>query len=264
MTTPLIKLSTAAIKSLAEAIRCGRLSSPYSDISLRDYAPVTDSSEIASELQRLSKSGVDSANMVYVLDAIAAERARNQPVEDMVELVWTGPKSIQSATRDTGVVVREMFTNADEDVLIAAYAVYQGKRIFKELADRMDALPRLRVRMFLNITRAYQDQRSEAELLREFAELFRRNDWPGQRQPEVFYDPRALTSETGGRAALHAKCVVVDGSAAFVTSANFTEAAQDRNIEAGVFVRIPSFAAALVGQFDNLISYGHIRRVPSI
>ena len=181
-----------------------------------------------------------------------------------MELVWTGPESIQSATRDTGVVVREMFANAREDVLIAGYAVYQGKRIFKELADRMDAMPRLRTRMFLNITRAYQDQRSDAELLREFGESFRQNDWPGQRQPEVFYDPRGLSSETGGRAALHAKCVVVDGSAAFVTSANFTEAAQDRNIEAGVLVRIPSFAGALVGQFDNLLNYGHIRRVPEI
>ncbi len=264
MTTPLVKLSAAAIKSLAEAIRRGRISAPYSDISLRDYAPGPDSSEIAGELQRLAKSGVESANIAYVLDAIATERARNQPVEDLVELVWTGPESIQSATRDTGVVVREMFANAREDVLIAGYAVYQGKRIFKELADRMDALPRLRTRMFLNITRAYQDQRSEAELLREFGELFRQNDWPGQRQPEVFYDPRGLSSETGGRAALHAKCVVVDGSAAFVTSANFTEAAQDRNIEAGVLVRIPSFAGALVGQFDNLVNYGHIRRVPEI
>jgi hypothetical protein len=49
-----------------------------------------------------------------------------------------------------------------------------------------------------------------------------------------------------------------------VTSANFTEAAQDRNIEAGVLVRIPSFARSLVEQVDNLVNYGHIRRVPKI
>ena len=68
--------------------------------------------------------------------------------------------------------------------------------------------------------------------------------------------------ETGGRAALHAKCIVVACSEAFVTSANFTEAAQDRNIEAGVLVRIPSFARSLVEQFENLVNSGHIRRVP--
>jgi phosphatidylserine/phosphatidylglycerophosphate/cardiolipin synthase-like enzyme len=207
---------------------------------------------------------VGSANIAYVLDAIAAERARNQPVEDLVELVWTGPESIQSATRDTGVVVREMFANAREDVLIAGYAVYQGKRIFKELADRMDALPRLRTRMFLNITRAYQDHRSEAELLRDFGQSFGRNDWPGLRRPEVFYDPRGLSTDSTNHASLHAKCVVVDNIEAFVTSANFTEAAQDRNIEVGVLVRIPSFSTALVEQFENLVNHGQLRRVPGI
>ncbi len=74
-----------------------------------------DSSEIASELQRLAKSGVESAHIAYVPDAIAAERARNQPIENPVELVWTGPESIQSATRDTGVVVRETFAEIAED-----------------------------------------------------------------------------------------------------------------------------------------------------
>ena len=264
MTTPLVKLSAAAIKALSEAIRSGRISPPFTAISLRDYVAGADSSEIASELQRLAKSGVESPHIAYVLDAIAAERARNQPIGELVELVWTGPESIRSATRDTGVVVREMFANAQEDVLIAGYAVYQGKRIFKELAERMDAMPRLRTRMFLNITRVYQDQRSEAELLREFAQSFRQNDWPGERKPEVFYDPRGLSAEAGGKSALHAKCVVVDDEEAFITSANFTEAAQERNIEVGVLIRIPSFAKVLREQFESIVSYGQLRRVPGI
>ena len=52
--------------------------------------------------------------------------------------------------------------------------------------------------------------------------------------------------------------------AAFVTSANFTEAAQDRNIEVGVLVRIPSFAVSLREQFDTLVNYRQLRRVPGI
>jgi phosphatidylserine/phosphatidylglycerophosphate/cardiolipin synthase-like enzyme len=35
---------------------------------------------------------------------------------------------------------------------------------------------------------------------------------------------------------LHAKAVVVDDEAVFITSANFTEAALDRNIELGSFM----------------------------
>jgi hypothetical protein len=124
MTTPLVELSAAAIKSLAEAIRGGRISEPYSAISLRDYASGPDSSEMAGELQRLAKSGMESPDIAYVLDAIAAEAREISQSRNW----WSGvdgPESIQSATRDTGVVVREMFANAREEVLIAGYAVYQ-------------------------------------------------------------------------------------------------------------------------------------------
>ena len=50
---------------------------------------------------------------------------------------------------------------------------------------------------------------------------------------------------------LHPKCVVIDEGKALVTSANFTEAAQIRNIEAGVFIRDPGFACSLVRQSEK-------------
>lgn len=76
---------------------------------------------------------------------------------------------------------------------------------------------------------------------------------------EMYYDPRALSTQPGPRASLHAKCIVVDRRWSFITSANFTEAAQDRNIEAGVLVDDPHFAAAVEAQLDNLISAGAVR-----
>jgi phosphatidylserine/phosphatidylglycerophosphate/cardiolipin synthase-like enzyme len=157
-----------------------------------------------------------------------------------------------------------MFARAKSSIIIAGYAVYQGKRIFKELCERIDALSNLRVRMFLNITRPYQNEQPDAELLDSFARSFIENDWPGLRRPEVFYDPRELSTDSTNRAALHAKCVVVDNAEAFVTSANFTEAAQERNIEVGVLVRIPSFSRALAEQFENLVNHGQLRRVRGI
>jgi phosphatidylserine/phosphatidylglycerophosphate/cardiolipin synthase-like enzyme len=58
------------------------------------------------------------------------------------------------------------------------------------------------------------------------------------------------------KAALHAKCVVVDRSVAFVSSANFTEAAQNRNIEVGALIKSPSYAARLVHHFQALAAAG--------
>ena len=52
---------------------------------------------------------------------------------------------------------------------------------------------------------------------------------------------------------LHAKAVVADEETVFVTSANFTEAALERNIELGLLVRDRALAASIVGHFRGLI-----------
>src|SRR5215472_1239084 len=100
----------------------------------------------------------------------------------------------------------------------------------------MRQLPDLSVRMCLDMRRATGDTTRTDALLRRFAERFVREEWPGQRVPELFYDPRSLVEGGAARASLHAKCIVVDGERAYIGSANLTEAAQLRNIEVGVVV----------------------------
>jgi len=63
---------------------------------------------------------------------------------------------------------------------------------------------------------------------------------------------RSLLDSRDKLSSLHAKCVVIDRRVALITSANFTEAAQQRNIEAGVIVRYPLFVERLVGYFEGL------------
>jgi phosphatidylserine/phosphatidylglycerophosphate/cardiolipin synthase-like enzyme len=188
---------------------------------------------------------------------------RQRPVaEDLIDLVWTGPEAPGIVNRDTSVVVREMFQCAKDSVLVAGYAVYQGQIVFKELADRMDQNPDLEVRMYLDVQRPPNDHSSPSELVRRFAERFVSQEWPGQRLPKVFFDPRSLEVESARRAILHAKCIVVDNEIAFVSSANFTEAAQTRNIEVGVHVRSPAFARRLTEHFEILASIHVLKSAP--
>ena len=203
-------------------------------------------------------------HLVYLLRAIAEERLAFQTADRVVELVWTGPEVPGAESRDTGVLVGELFATAEKSVLVAGFAVAQGKRIFKALSDRMRELPDLQVRMFLNVSRPYRDLTPEAELLKRFADRFRLDEWPGPRPPEVYYDRRALSLGDSEHTSLHAKCIVVDECRTLVTSANFTEAAQIRNIEAGVFVVDSNLARSLVRQFEALISSGLLFRVPGL
>ena len=88
--------------------------------------------------------------------------------------------------------------------------------------------------------------------MRKFADRFWKKDWPGTSRPSVYYDPRSLDPEGPG-GVLHAKAVVTDDEAVFVTSANLTEAALDRNIEVGLLVRDRALAASVSSHFRVLI-----------
>ena len=58
------------------------------------------------------------------------------------------------------------------------------------------------------------------------------------------------------------RAVVVDDEAVFVTSANLTEAALDRNIEVGLLVRDRALALTLSSHFRGLIDRGLLRPLP--
>jgi phosphatidylserine/phosphatidylglycerophosphate/cardiolipin synthase-like enzyme len=155
-----------------------------------------------------------------------------------------------------------MFQSAMKSVMVVGYTVYRGHVVFKSLAERMDQNPHLDVQMYLNIQRPPHEQASPSERIRLFTENFARHEWPGQRFPKLFFDPRSLAAEPTARASLHAKCIVIDKDVSFVSSANLTEAAQTKNIEVGVLVRSPAFARRLTEHFETLASIHVLSSVP--
>jgi phosphatidylserine/phosphatidylglycerophosphate/cardiolipin synthase-like enzyme len=126
-------------------------------------------------------------------------------------------------------------------------------------ADAMDARPELRVRIFANVERKdgpKYAQLEAADWVNRFRSHFSNKLWPGKRLPELYYDPRSLAPDPGERAILHAKCVVIDDTQVFLTSANFTQAGQQRNLEAGLRLEHPALARDLTAQFDALVQTG--------
>ena len=62
---------------------------------------------------------------------------------------------------------------------------------------------------------------------------------------------------------LHAKAVVADEERLFITSANFTAAAQDDNIELGLHVRNRPLALGVVRHLQGLIDRGMLNALPA-
>jgi phosphatidylserine/phosphatidylglycerophosphate/cardiolipin synthase-like enzyme len=57
---------------------------------------------------------------------------------------------------------------------------------------------------------------------------------------------------------------VIDNDVAFVSSANFTEAAQERNIEIGVSIQSRRIASELSRHFASLVANGLLKLLPGI
>jgi phosphatidylserine/phosphatidylglycerophosphate/cardiolipin synthase-like enzyme len=264
MAPPLHKIASAALRSLADSIDSGRLLPPFTSISLQRYVPTQDSQAIAEELHAFSDSGVPLPQIALILRLLAEARVASERTSDKVELVWSGPEMPGAASRDTSVVVRELFSGAKCSVLVAGFAISRGNEIFKALAHRMVEVPSLAVRMFLNVARENDNLASNEAILQSFSLSFKTKHWPWGNYPLVFYDPRALEANFSNRASLHAKCIVIDGEQCFVSSANFTESGQARNIEVGVLVEDRNLAASIHQQFESLVAHGVLRGLPGL
>ena len=72
---------------------------------------------------------------------------------------------------------------------------------------------------------------------------------------------RRLRDEQGHAGLMHAKAAVADSCIAFLTSANLTEAALERNMELGVLIRGGRLPIAIEQLLDNLTECGEIQPI---
>ena len=242
---------------LASALESGLLAPPGSAMAIRATIGAGYEEAILLVLGEWERLGVSAAAGAAWLKSLRLAASRT-PAPDFV---WTGPDVAGLHARDTRRVYEELLGSANRSIWASTYVFSDGPRAFKTLAERMDAVPQLDVTLLLNIERRRGDTTAPDSLVRRFADEFWGGEWPGAARPKVYYDPRSV--ETGSPSGvLHAKAVVADEESVFITSANLTAAAQDRNIELGLLVRDRTLAATTVIHFRTLIEKDLLRRLP--
>jgi phosphatidylserine/phosphatidylglycerophosphate/cardiolipin synthase-like enzyme len=254
------ELSTLSLRSLAASLKDGVLSSGITLSAVQQVAGPR-AGELRSCLEVLTASGMAPAHIAVLAEAMADSRDLAADPASLFDLVLSGPDVPGIPTADTAAVMRTLVEDAREEILLVGYAVYNCRHLFERLAERMRAEPSLRVTFCLEISRGYNDTSLSSEIARRFITEFRRKHWPWPEKPRMFYDPRSMSESKTDRSSLHAKCIVIDRRVALITSANFTEAAQQRNIEAGVIVRHHLFVERLAGYFEGLIASGGLAPV---
>ena len=157
----------------------------------------------------------------HVFTKVAAEQA--------VELVWTGPTTPFVSARRTEQALLQVINAANRTLFITSFVVYDVSSIVRALNSAIDR--GVLVSMLLESSQNHGgsitiDGIGKMRTLIPAARLFAWRD-----KAELFSDGR-----------VHAKVAVADGNICFITSANLTGFAMERNMEAGVLIsrgRIP-------------------------
>lgn len=260
MVEPLLAVPSHLRSRLIQALETERLAPPYTAGSLRTVlgGEWDDIGPLQEVLLRLESRGVGGKAVAFALELGRTESAD----VDRPTLVWSGPGDRQLQSRRTGVVFEELVAEARQRIWVSTFALFDGPRLFGSLAKRMDTTPELDVTLLLNIKRKPNSTTVPEDLVAQFTANLWTKEWPGARRPDVFYDPRSLHLPYP-EGVLHAKAIVVDERACFIGSANLTEAAFDRNFEAGVLSRDPALAASLARHFRTLVEHGKVEALPS-
>lgn len=226
MAIDLSDVSTPVLERAVELLASGRLTAPMSVFQLNAHG-----------LAALGGAGLGDLSTESVTAVIAAVLAeRRHSTEPEPELVWTGPETKVSSARDTSVVLRELFAKARKSVLIAGFRFDHGKTLLEPLHAVMRDHA---------VTCSIFADRSEAK-------AFIGREWPfGPPFPEIYVDGRDEQFSS-----VHAKCVAIDDREIFVTSANFTDRGQRRNVEVGVLLSGQRLADRLARQWQSLVESG--------
>ncbi|MFD0666094.1 DISARM system phospholipase D-like protein DrmC [Ramlibacter sp. MAHUQ-53] len=146
------------------------------------------------------------------------------------ELVWTGPTTPFVSARRTEQALLEVINAAQETLFITSFVAYDVQSIVAALTAA--AHRRVEVSVLLELAQGHGgvlsfDSLGKMQAALPFAKLYAWRD----KGPE-FVEGR-----------VHAKVAVADGRKCFITSANLTGYAMERNIEVGVLLsggRIPA------------------------
>jgi phosphatidylserine/phosphatidylglycerophosphate/cardiolipin synthase-like enzyme len=249
--------NSADLDALARCLRDGRLPQPYTQSAVQSAG----FKEAAKWFAAMADT--PPTTIAVLLERLALERRRaDDRYAALAKLVWSGDNEDDQGLRDTAMALDEIFERAEKHVLIATYVIRDGKHLFEALANRLRKRSEIKVDLYVNLL-PNETSTDEHVAVGNFLHEFEHKHWPSDvPQPNIYYHPDNLKKgkET---VRLHAKCVVADRRWVLVTSANFTEAAQERNIEVGVVLDHPGIAEALVARFTGLRDAHRLRRMGS-
>lgn len=257
--SPFVELSLSQLQSLRSAFQNGALKYGANAEGLLQQ---TLSTRQAQHMDKyLKERDLSPAASIAIIEAVLQTRESGSNLALAQTLVVTGPKIKNTEVLKTGSRFIEVVQHARRELMLATFALYQGDQILAPIHQAMVQNPRLDVTLILNVPRKYGDTTLTEQVLEAYRKDFMSKHWPWAPAPKVYHFPASLHLKASDRASMHCKFVLADEERCFITSANFTEAAQTKNIEVGVELCGSYEPKALSGYFKALIHNGVLSRL---
>lgn len=180
----------------------------------------------------------------------ASSAAQLMERREAIEMVWTGPFTGLVASRHTEQVLLEVITYASKRLILVSFVAYDINTILKAMKDAASRNVKIDILLERSKSHGGKVDIDSIDALRKENLAANVYTWN--------HGPKSKRTLEG---AIHAKCAVADGSLAFITSANLTSAAMERNMELGVLIRGGDLPDKLMRHLEALISTGIVERV---
>ena len=175
--------------------------------------------ELISAWQSSNIRASELALMLLSARQVVMQKDANQSIE----LVWTGPVTSVVAARKTEQVLLQVINQAKSELLITSFVAYKVDSIIEALNSACDR----GVQLFLLLESSIDEGGSiEIDVIAKMKKVI-------PRAHVYAWKDKAIEFE-GGR--VHAKVAVADKSACFITSANLTGYAMEKNMELGLLI----------------------------
>ena len=167
--------------------------------------------------------------------------------EETLELVWTGPSSELVATRKTEQALLQVIDAASKKLFLTSFVAYDVGPIMAALTAALDR--GVSVSMLLESS----DEHGGGISIDAIGKM--KQSFPAAL---IYYWGEKPDSFIGGK--VHAKVAVADETHCFISSANLTGHAMEKNMEAGVLIRGGSVPEKLHRHLEALATTKTIKR----
>lgn len=214
-------VSPEKVQAIASRIR--RTDASKAAAALSGAVSTPFAAEVVDQLidaWRASKVSADELASMLIAAGYVFTKATNQ---QSTELVWTGPTTPFVSARRTEQALLQVINAAEQTLFITSFVAYNVSTIVKALNAASDR--GVVISMLLELSQDHGGNITFDAIgkMRTLVPAARLYSWRDKADP--FFDGR-----------VHAKVAVADGRMCFITSANLTGHAMEKNMEAGVLI----------------------------